>query len=511
MTTTSGEAGAAGRAPRARKGGAPAAEAAAPPADAGRPAMTKLTIDHVTRIEGHGRITIRLDDAGKVTDARFHVTQIRGFERFTVGRPYYEMPSITSRICGICPVSHLLASSKACDEIMAVRVPEAARKLRELLHCAQIVQSHALSFFHLSAPDLLLGMDADPARRNIAGLLEEHPDALRDGIALRKFGQQVIERLARERVHPSWVVPGGVNAPLDPGARDKTLAEIPAAVAIVERTLDLWKRTVAGFPAEIEAFSNFPTMYCGLVGPDGSLRLYDGNLRFVAADGSVVADQVQAADYAARIGEATVPDSYLKAPYYLPAGYPDGIYRVGPLARLNVADRCGTPRADAELDEYRSRFGRIVQSGFHYHYARLIEATYALERMQELLDDPAILSTKIRAHAGVNETEGTGIIEAPRGTLIHHYRVDDNGAITWANLIVATGHNNLAMGRGVLQVAQRFVDGKRISEGALNRVSALVRAYDPCLSCSTHALGTAAVVLELRGPDDELLDVAATE
>ena len=472
--------------------------------------MTRITIDHVTRIEGHGRITIQLDDMGKVCDARFHVTQIRGFEKFTEGRPYYEMPSITSRICGICPVSHLLASVKACDEIMAVRVPSAAAKLRELLHCAQIVQSHALSFFHLSAPDLLLGMDADPARRNIAGLLEEHPDALRDGIALRKFGQQTIERLARERVHPSWTVPGGVNAPLDPQAREKTLAELPAAAAVVQRTLAMWKKTVDGFPNEIDAFSNFPTMYLGLVGPDGSLRLYDGNLRFVGSDGAIVADQIRPQDYASYIGEASLPDSYLKAPYYRPAGYPDGIYRVGPLARLNVADRCGTPDADAELAEFRERYGRIVQSGFHYHYARLIEATYALERMQQLLDDPAILDTKVRAHAGVNSSEGIGVIEAPRGTLIHHYRVDDNGAITWANLIVATGHNNLAIGRGVLQVAQRFVDGNKIQEGALNRVSALVRAYDPCLSCSTHALGLVPLVLELRGPDGQVLDELAT-
>jgi NAD-reducing hydrogenase large subunit len=472
--------------------------------------MTKLTIDHVTRIEGHGRITITLDDAGKVSDAQFHVTQVRGFEKFTEGRPYYEMPSITARICGICPVSHLLASVKACDEIMAVRVPATAAKLRELLHCAQFVQSHALSFFHLSAPDLLLGMDADPARRNVAGLLEEHPDALRDGIALRKFGQQVIERLAKERVHPSWTVPGGVNAPLDPQAREKTLAELPAAAAIVKRTLALWKKTVASFPEEIDAFSNFPTMYCGLVGPDGSLRLYDGNLRFVGSDGEIVADQVRPAEYASFIGEATLPNSYLKAPYFRPVGHPDGIYRVGPLARLNVADRCGTPEADAELEEYRGRFGRIVQSGFHYHYARLIEATYALERMQELLDDPAILGTKVRAHAGVNEPEGVGIIEAPRGTLIHHYRVDDNGAITWANLIVATGHNNLAIGRGVRQVAERFVHGEKIREGALNRVSALVRAYDPCLSCSTHALGTVPLVMELHGPDGRLLDEVAT-
>jgi NAD-reducing hydrogenase large subunit len=473
--------------------------------------MNKITIHPVSRIEGHAKITIKLDDAGEVSGTQFHVTQIRGFEKFTEGRPYYEMPSITARICGICPVSHLLASMKACDAVMAVRIPEAAAKLRELLHCAQFTQSHALSFFHLSAPDLLLGMDYDPAKRNVAGLLEEHPDALRDGIALRKFGQQVIERLAKERVHPSWTVPGGVNAPLDPHARERTLAELPAAQAIVRRTLELWKKTLDGFPEEIASFSNFPTLYCGLVGPDGTLRLYDGKLRFVGPEGRVIADQVHPDDYATYIGEASLPDSYLKAPYFKPSGYPDGIYRVGPLARLNVADRCGTPEADRELEEYRQRLGRIVQSGFHYHYARLIEATYALERMQQLLDDPAILSQKVRAHADVNCLEGVGIIEAPRGTLIHHYKVDDNGAMTWVNLIVATGHNNLAIGKGVEQVAKKFVNGRKLQEGALNRVSALVRAYDPCLSCSTHALGMVPLQLQLVGADGALLDELGTE
>ncbi|MFN8631890.1 MAG: Ni/Fe hydrogenase subunit alpha [Chloroflexota bacterium] len=469
-----------------------------------------LRINHVSRIEGHATITIRLDEAGKVADTQFHVTQVRGFEKFVEGRPYYEMPSITSRICGICPVSHELASSKACDAIMAVRIPAAASRARELLHMAQFVQSHALSFFHLSAPDLLLGMDYDPAKRNVAGLLEEHPDALRDGIALRKFGQTVIERLAKERVHPSWSVPGGVNTPIDPAVREKTLAELPGALAIVQRTLELWKKAVDGYPAEIASFSNFPTMYCGLVGPDGSLRLYDGNLRFVDAEGRIVADQVRPDEYATHIGEATLPNSYLKAPYYKPIGFDGGIYRVGPLARLNVCDQIGTPLADKELAEFRSRYGRIVQSGFHYHYARLIEALYGLERMVQLLDDPDLCNPKVRAHAGVNNLEGVGIIEAPRGTLIHHYRVDDNGAMAWANLIVATGHNNLAMGRGVRQVAEKFVDGAKIQEGALNRVSALVRAYDPCLSCSTHVLGQAAVVLQLQGPDGELLDEIGT-
>jgi NAD-reducing hydrogenase large subunit len=302
-----------------------------------------------------------------------------------------------------------------------------------------------------------------------------------------------------------------VNAPLDPHAHEKTLAELPAAQAIVRRTIELWKRTLDHFPNEISTFSNFPTMYEGLVGPDGSLRLYDGKLRFVGADGRMVADQVEPEDYAAHIGEAAMADSYLKAPYYKPVGYPEGIYRVGPLARLNAADRCGTPEADKELEEYRQRLGRIVQSGFHYHYARLIEATYALERMQQLLDDPAILSQKVRARAGVNCPEGVGIIEAPRGVLIHHYKVNDDGAMVWANLIVATGHNNLAIGKGVEQVARAFVDGRKLEEGALNRVSALVRAYDPCLSCSTHALGLVPVKVSLVGPGGELLDEKATE
>src|SRR5271169_131979 len=390
--------------------------------------MKTLKIDPVTRIEGHARVTIQLNDAGRVADTNFHVTQVRGFEKFTEGRPFYEMPSITARICGICPVSHLLASSKACDAIMAVRLPEAGTLLRELVHCGQFVQSHALSFFHLSAPDLLLGMDSDPAKRNVAGLLERYPEALHDGIALRKFGQLLIERIAGERVHPSWVVPGGVNAPLEAHARDLILAELPAAKAIVRRTLEMWKATLDRHEteADAEAFGNRPSLYAGLVGPDGSLRLYDGALRFVDALGGPIVDQVLPKDYAQYIGEAALSDSYMKAPYFRPSGYPAGVYRVGPLARLNVADRCGTPEADRELGEYRERLGRIVQSAFHYHYARLIECVYALERIEELLGHPGILGARVRATAGINSLEGVGIIEAPRGLLIHHYKVDES-------------------------------------------------------------------------------------
>ncbi len=468
--------------------------------------MKTLRIDPVTRIEGHARITIQIDDDGHVADAQLHVTQVRGFEKFTEGRPFYEMPAITARICGICPISHLLASVKACDAIMAVTVPETAAMLRELLHCGQFVQSHALSFFHLSSPDLLLGMDSDPARRNVLGLIEQHPERARDGIALRKFGQQVIEWLAGERIHPSWTVPGGVNAPLSAEVRDRIRAALPGARTIARRTLEFFKTVVDQFADEIAHFGNLPTLYAGMVDSTGALQLYDGRLRFRDAEGNIVADQVRARQYAEYIAETTLPTTYLKAPYYKPLGYPDGVYRVGPLARLNVADRCGTAAADAEFTEFHQRFGRMAQSAFHYHYARLIEIIYALDRMEILLDDPAILDTHVRAHAGVNALEGVGIAEAPRGVLIHHYKVDENGAIRWVNLIVATGHNNLAMNRSVRQVCERFIDGNHLQEGMLNRVSAVVRAYDPCLSCSTHAGGLPDIYVRLLAPDGTLLD-----
>jgi NAD-reducing hydrogenase large subunit len=466
----------------------------------------RIMIPHVSRIEGHAKVAIYLNDAGDVESAQLNVTQVRGFEKFTEGRPYYEMPSITARICGICPVSHLLASSKACDAIMAVRIPPAARLLRELLHCAQYVQSHALSFFHLSAPDLLLGMDSNPAQRNILGVLEQHPELAHDGIALRKFGQMAIERIAGERIHPAWVVPGGVHAPLTVEHRDAILGELPIARSIVRRTLQMFKAVLDKFQAEIDSFDTAPSTYCGLVARDGTLNWYDGAVSFIDEAGTAVAGFDDPLDYSKFIGEAAVPHSYLKAPYFVPRGYPAGIYRVGPLARLNVIKGCGTPLADAELAEYRQRAGHPAQSAFYYHYARLIEALHGVEKMELLLQNPEILSIRIRARAQVNSLEGVGIIEAPRGLLIHHYQVDDAGAITKANLIVATGHNNLAMSRAVEQVAKRFVKGPKVEEGMLNRVSAVIRAFDPCLSCSTHALGAPAVQIELFAPDGQMLD-----
>jgi len=468
--------------------------------------MKRITIEPVSRIEGHAKVTIQLDDTGKVADTRFQVTQVRGFEKFTEGRPYYEMPGITSRICGICPISHQLAASKACDAIMAVRIPKTAKLLRELIHCAQLVQSHALSFFYLSGPDLLLGMDADPATRNVAGLIEADPELARAGIELRKFGLHVIESLAEERVHPSWIVPGGVKTPMQVAARDRLMGMVPEAIETTMRTLSVFKGKLDSFQEEIENFGSAPTMYAALVDRLGNLQIYDGEIRFRDAAGEIVQAGIAPEEYAEYIGEASLKESYLKAPYYKPLGLADGIYRVGPLARLNVAEACGTPLADGELQELRQRFGRVPHSAFLYHYARLIEVLYGLERIKTLLSLPEILDSHVRATASVNAPEGIGIIEAPRGTLIHHYKVDDNGAIVWANLIVATGHNNYAIGKSVRQVSDHFVKGPYLEEGMLNRVSAVVRAYDPCLSCSTHALGAPAVSISLLGPDGALLD-----
>jgi NAD-reducing hydrogenase large subunit len=469
--------------------------------------MRKITIEPISRIEGHGKVTIHLGEDGNVARTQFHVTQVRGFEKFTEGRPFYEMPGITARICGICPVSHLLASSKACDAILAVRIPPAAAAIREAIHCAQFVQSHALSFFHLSAPDLLLGMDSDPAKRNVLGLAEKYPELARDGIALRKFGQRVIERLAGERIHPSGIVPGGVGAPMKIEDRDAILQELPEAAKVARRTLELFKSIVDGFAEEIAHFGSMPTMYAGLVDDGGAMQWYDGCIRFKTPGGEIAAD-VEPARYGEFIAEAALPDSYLKAPYFVPTGYPEGVYRVGPLARVNVADGFGTPDADMELREFRQRYGDVVEGSFHYHYARLIEVVYGLERLRTLLESAVILDKHVRAKASVNALEGVGVVEAPRGVLIHHYKVDENGAIRGANLIVATGHNNLAISRSIEQVARRYVKGEVIQEGMLNRVSAVVRAYDPCLSCSTHADGVLALRIELVAADGSLLGVA---
>ncbi len=465
-----------------------------------------ITIDPVTRIEGHSKITIHLNDQGQVEDARFHVTQFRGFEKMTEGRPFHEMPALTARICGICPVSHLIASSKTCDALLAVTVPRTARNLRRIMNLAQIAQSHALSFFHLSSPDLVLGMDADPAQRHLFGVAQQSPQLARDGIALRKFGQQIIELLGGKRIHPAWIVPGGVSHPLSPEDRETILAMIPDALLRARRTLDWYKGVFGTFDAEIRTFANFPTLFMGMVNPEGLLSMYAGKIRIVNAVGEIVADQLDPATYQQWLAESVEPDSYLKSPYYRPMGYPDGIFRVGPLARMNIISRCGTEIADQEWAEFRMLQRGAVLSSFQYHYARLIEIIYCIERIRNLLNDPDILSDHVRSFAEPNAFEGVGMSEAPRGTLLHHYKIDKNGRITWANMIIATGNNNLAMNKGVYQVAKHFIRNDKIEEGMLNRVEAVIRTFDPCLSCSTHAFGQMPMQVQLVAPDGTVLD-----
>jgi NAD-reducing hydrogenase large subunit len=466
----------------------------------------RIVIDPVTRIEGHAKITVHLDDEGNVCDARFHVAEFRGFEKFCEGRPFWEMPGITARICGICPVSHLMASSKAGDAILSVKIPKAAEKLRRLMNLGQIVQSHALSFFHLSSPDLLFGMDGDPATRNIFGVIAANPDLARAGIRLRQFGQEIIELLGGRKIHPAWTVPGGVREPLSEEGRERIRARLPEAQATTTTAIALYKSIHDKFREEAQSFGNFSTLYMGLVGPDGTWEHYDGRLRVKDSEGYIINDALPIQNYREFIGEAVQPDSYLKSPYYIPLGFPSGIYRVGPLARLNLCSRMGVPKADYELEEYRQRGGRTQNSGFWYHYARLVEIQAAIELIEKIVDDPDVLSTRLRAEAGVNATEAVGVAEAPRGTLFHHYQVDENGIILHVNFIIATGQNNLAMNRTMAQIARHFIKGPTIPEGVLNRLEAGIRAYDPCLSCSTHAAGTMPLHVQLIDHQGNICD-----
>ena len=482
--------------------------------------MTRtITIDPVTRIEGHARITLQLDADGHLVEARFHVTEFRGFERFCQGRPFQEMAAITSRICGICPVSHLLAAARTGDKLLAVRIPPAAAKLRRLLNLAQISQSHALSFFHLSSPDFLLGWESDHQRRNLFGLMAAEPELARAGIRLRQFGQGIIERLAGRRIHNAWAVPGGVRSPLALEDRDRILEELPEAMAAAALALERFQRLLDGpLQRELNSFGNFPSLFMALVGPGGRWEHLDGRddaweerpggLRIVAADGRIVAEGLRGDDYPTFLAEAVEPWSYLKFPYYRPLGYPEGIYRVGPLARLNVCERIGTPWADAELADLRQRCGRVALSSFAYHQARLVEIVACLEGIQALLHDLELQDPHVRARASLNAHEAVGVGEAPRGTLFHHYRVDEQGLITRVNLIIATGQNNLAMNLTVLQIAREVLPDPvpaSIPEALLNRIEAGIRCFDPCLSCSTHAAGAMPIRLELRAADGRLL------
>ncbi|MCB0005279.1 MAG: Ni/Fe hydrogenase subunit alpha [Anaerolineales bacterium] len=469
-----------------------------------------VTIDPVTRIEGHAKITIHLDDKGLVDDARFHVTEFRGFEKFCEGRSFSEMPGITARICGICPVSHLMASAKAGDAILLTRIPETAAKLRRLMNWGQLTQSHALSFFHLSAPDLLLGMESDPGARHVVGLIQKYPDVARAGIRLRQFGQDIIRMLGGKSVHPAWTVPGGVREPMQAADREEIERRLPEAFDTIYLALNLLKDSFAKFDQEVQTYGDFPSLFMGLVTADGGLEHYDGFLRVVDSTGRILVDKLPPHRFREIIGEAVEPWSYLKFPYYKPLGYENGagMYRVGPLARLNVCDFAGTPRAEREMREFRNlgHQGKPVSSSFHYHYARLIEILFSLEKIEETVQDPTILNTNVRGHAGVNQTVGIGVSEAPRGTLFHEYEVDEHGILQKVNLIIATGQNNLAMNRTVQQIAQAYVGDGGLREGILNRIEHGIRTYDPCLSCSTHAVGQMPLQVRLLAADGSLLD-----
>jgi NAD-reducing hydrogenase large subunit len=465
----------------------------------------KITIEPVTRIEGHAKITVHLDEAGNVEHAYFHVNEFRGFEKFCEGRMVFEMPSITPRICGICPVSHHLAAAKAGDAVYGCPPPRPAELLRELMHMGQIIQSHGMHFFELAGPDLLLGFDRDPATRNVVGLIQADANLTLKAVNLRKYGQEIIHTLGGRRIHPNFAIPGGVNKSLKAEERETILSGLDDAIATTQVGLSIMKDWAAKNQEDIDKFAVFPTGYFGLVTPENGLELYNGQIRLIGADGKQL-ERFNASHYLDIIAEHVEPWTYLKFPYYKKMGYPNGSYRVGPLGRLNIVEKIDTPLANAELKIFKAiNPGKPVENTLYYHYARLIETLFAAERVKILLDDPDILSREITNTHHDFKGEGVGVIEAPRGTLLHHYWANENGQLERVNLIVSTGHNNWAMSNAVDSVAKAYIKGPEITEGMLNRVEAAIRAHDPCLSCSTHAVGQMPMQVEMYDADGILL------
>ncbi len=465
----------------------------------------KITIEPVTRIEGHAKVTIHMKDDGSVEHAYMHVNEFRGFEKFCEGRLYFEMPQITPRICGICPVSHHLASAKAGDALTGQTPPRPANLLRELMHMGQIIQSHGMHFFELAGPDLLLGFDANPEIRNVVGLIGANPELTVKAVMLRKFGQEIIRILGGRRIHPTFAVPGGVNKALHAAERDQILAGVDTAIATLQVGLSIMKGWAEKNMEDINKFAVFPSGYFGMVTPENGLELYDGDIRLIDQTGKDL-ERFPGADYLKIISEHVEPWSYLKFPYYTKMGYPNGVYRVGPLGRLNISEKIDTPLANDELKIFKSLSGgKPVENTLYYHYARLIEALFAVERVRVLCEDKDILSTDILNTRKNYTGHGVGVIEAPRGTLIHDYTTDEHGKLLKVNLIVSTGHNNWAMTNAVDSVAKTYVKGPDVTEGMLNRVEAAIRAYDPCLSCSTHAVGQMPIMVDILGPDGKLI------
>ena len=475
----------------------------------------KLVIDPITRVEGHGKVTIHLDEAGQVDKAYLHIVEFRGFERFIQGHPYWEAPVLVQRLCGICPVSHHLAAAKAIDQLVGIDPSDlspTAEKLRRLLHYAQVFQSHALHFFYLASPDLLFGMDADPARRNSVGVAMADRELARKGILMRKFGQELIKAIAGKKIHGIAAVPGGIHKVLTTTERDRFLQGngIPSIDAMIQ-----WSQEVIQFvknfhyknAAWIDQFAQFPSGHMGLVGENGEFELYHGRLRAIDGEGRITLNDVPNDQYHRYIAEGVEKWSYMKFPYLKHLGRETGWNRVGPLARINLTSKIPTPLAEWERQIFMAHSpGWPNHSTMFYHWARIIELLHCAEVMKKLLNDPDILGGELRRE-GEHRTEGIGIIEAPRGTLVHHYQVDAKGQITKCNLIVSTTYNNEAMNEAVRWVARNELAGKdHISEGMLNRVETAIRAYDPCLSCATHAIGQMPLQLQLFGPNGEILD-----
>ncbi len=477
----------------------------------------KIVIDPVTRVEGHGKVTIHLDEENRVTDSFFHIVEFRGFERFIQGHPYWEAPVMVQRLCGICPVSHHLAAAKAIDRIVGLDPEDlsiTAQKIRKLLHYAQIFQSHALHFFYLASPDLLFGFNSRPETRNVVGVAMQYPELAKKGILMRKFGQEVIKMIAGKKIHGISATPGGVHKKVTVRERDyflngKDIPSVDTMVSWSQEIIDFIKSYHLDNSAWLNEFADYPSGHMGLVNKmNGYLELYDGHLRAIDAEGNRTLDDIEDEEYQHYFYEGVEKWSYLKFPYLKHLGRERGWNRVGPLARLNVCEGIPTPLAAFERLEFlEANQGKTNNKTMYSHWARLIELLHCAEMMKDLLEDDDLLSSDLNRR-GERRNEGIGIIEAPRGTLIHHYEVDDKDRITRCNLIVSTTHNNEAMNKAVKWVAEHEISGKgEISEGLLNQVEVAIRAYDPCLSCATHALGKMPLEVSLVGPDGNCIDV----
>ena len=468
----------------------------------------RIIIEPVTRVEGHGKVSILLDEENRVTQARLHIVEFRGFERFIQGRLFWEVPVLVQRLCGICPVSHHLAAAKAVDRIVGgENLTPPAEKMRLLMHHGQFFQSHALHFFHLCSPDLLFGFDADVSIRNVIGVAGKFPDLAVQGVMMRKFGQELIKATAGKKIHGTGAIPGGINKNLSIGERDSFLKDMDQMLEWSRGALKIAKDYTVENLSTVADFGSFDSNHLSIVRPDGSYDIYDGGLRAQTAEGEKIFDHVDNEVYHEYIAEEVRSWSYMKFPFIKSLGPEKGWYRVGPLARVNNADRFDTPEAEAARQEFAAvTDGKPNNITMAYHWARMIEILHSCEKIQELLNDPDLQGTDLVVK-GERRDEAVGIIEAPRGTLFHHYKVNENDQITMANLIVSTTSNNEPMNRAVQKVAADHLSGKpEITEGLLNHVEVAIRAYDPCLSCATHAMGQMPLVVELYDHTGALVD-----